>query len=347
MLSLLAFRRYLLPVLILTLCLAAKAGAQQQSARTLEPDQTLPATFLPYQGTIKPPDQIYYFTATKGDYVEVRAQQEGCDVQLQILAPNGKAVATLDSYNGGYGPECWRGIMNETGQYRVYVRYISQRGTKADYNITLAARRKATDADQKRAKAQELYIQAWQRRQNQTQHDSEQAYFLYEKASELYRDAEDTLGEAQSLESAAALGTPVISKSLRVELYQTALFLFRRLRERSGEATALHSLGTIYADMKRSPEAIAFYQQALEAHHAIGDSRSEAIALNNLALVYCGLKQPQEALRYFQKALTACRQTGDRDGEAALLKYIGDIYDELGQSKEATRYYKQSEAVKK
>jgi tetratricopeptide (TPR) repeat protein len=339
--------RYFSLLLLSALCFATSISAQQNSPQILELDKTYSAVFSVYNEATKLTDQIYSFSAMKGEYVEVRVQQDGCDVQLHIISPEGKVLAVVDSYNGGYGPECWRAILTENAKLQVLVKYISTRGTDAKYSITLSARHKATDADQKRAQAQNFYLKAWQCRQIGTQRDNEQAYFLYEKAAELYRDAGDTLGEAQTLESAGALGSPAVSRSLRVELYQTALFLFRRIRERSGEATTLHSLGTIYADFRRSPEAIAFYQQAIEAHHDIGDYRSEAIALNNLALVYCGLHQPQEALHYFQKALISCRQIGDRTAEAALLRYIGDVYEELGQQKEATRYYQQSEGIKK
>jgi tetratricopeptide (TPR) repeat protein len=337
--------RVIFLVLLSLLWFITPASAQQ--TRVLEQGQSVSAEFNKVQEGAALPDHIYTFSAPKGDYVEVLAKQEGCDIKLQIIAPDNSTVAISDSFNGGYGPECWRGVLTQTGEYKVCIKYVSTRGINPKYSIALQEKRKATSDDEQRARAQQLYLQAMRLRQSGTQRDSEQAYFIYEKAAELYRGLGDILGEAQSLESAAALGTPALTRSLRVELYQSALFLFRRLRERSGEAMALHNLGTIYAEMRRPREAISFYEQALIAHHSIGDLRSEAIALNNLALVYCGLQQHQEALHYYQKALATCRQAGDRTSEASLLEYIGNLYEELGQKKEAERYYQQSQAMKK
>ncbi|MEW6731848.1 MAG: tetratricopeptide repeat protein [Acidobacteriota bacterium] len=331
------------PLLMLAV-LSLNAYAQQPSARPLELGKTI--TVAAAQPSALPKQDLYLFSGVKGEYIEIRVQQQGCDVRLYILTPDNRPIAVFDSYNGAYGPEYWRGVLAQAGRYQVKVEQLSLRSGEAKYTITLAIKRSANDADRRRAQAQEFYGQAWQRRQGGSQLDFEESYYLYEDAMAIYRETADALGEAQSIESIAALGSPTLPARIRAGLYQDALALFRRLRERSGEATTLHNLGALYARSSRLQEAITFYEQAIIAYRAVPDQHGEAVALNNLALVYCELRQPQEALRYFQQALMACRQSGDRTNEVALLKYIGEVYEELGQPQQAERYYQQSEELK-
>jgi Tetratricopeptide repeat len=288
---------------------------------------------------------FYEFNGTKGEYVEVRSEQQGCDIRLRLFEPQGKVVATVDSYNGAFGPEQWRGVLGQSGNYQIQVEMLSAWGDKAKYNITLTTKRQPSNVDLKRAQAQALYCQAMLRRQAGQQRDAEEAYYIYEEAAKLYREANDVLGEAQTVESEAALGTPVLTVSLRITLYRNALALYRRMREMNGEAMALHNLGMIHLENNKINDALPLYQQALMIHRMMGNQHGEALALNHLGSVYIALDLPQEALQYYKQALGICRKLEDRRGEAYMLRYIGDVYEQLGQANEATRYRRQSEMV--
>lgn len=329
--------------LMLLLLPGFAAAALHAGDQNLEPAKELTGSFS--ADASAPREHIYNFAAAKGDYVEVKVDQQGCDVRLHIVLPDGRTAALVDSYNGAYGPECWRGALTFAGNYQVRVSSASVRGKEAKYKIALAVKRPASDDDRKRAQAQEVYNYALQRRQGGTQRDLDEAFYLYEQAAALYRQVGDLLGEAQSLESVMALGEPTLTKRLRLDISLSALTLFRRLREPAGEAHALHNLGALYASLNKPQDAISYYGPAINAYRAIGDRRSEAIVLNSLALVYLGLKQPQEALRYLQQALNVCRTAGDKASEALLLKYIGEVYEDIGQPSQAARYYKEAEAI--
>lgn len=348
--------RHLLNCLALALLLPATAIYAQQSladvkTRLLPLGENLTTSvslqdFPEQLNTKKPLRYDYYeFSGGPGEYVEISCKQDGSDIRMVIVTPDGKPIATIDSFSGAYGPEVWRGLLTQSGRYIVQVDCLSARSDKAHYQIKLSSKRPPDKYDLLRAEAQDLYCQAWLRRQAGSSLDNDEAFYLYDKAVDLFRQANDLLGQAQSLESQATLGQPTLTEKLRIEKYRDALSLFHRLREPSGEANTVHSLALIYADHNRRNDAVPLFQQALDAYRAIGDRRGEALVLNHLALIYVELSLPLEAMRYYKLALTACRQSGDRTGEAALLKYIGDLYQQMGQNKEAERFYKQSDIV--
>jgi len=292
------------------------------------------------------PKYIYEIEGTKGEYIEILCQQFGADVKMTIANSDGKKVAIVDSYSGAYGPECWRGIFASEGRYIVQIDVLSTRGLDANYILSLPVKRNATLSDRKRAQAQEFYSRAWHFK-NGTQRDMDEAYYLYEQAATLYREAGDGLGEAQTTASTAALGCPTLTKRLKMDLHRSSLDLHRRFHERNGEAIALHSLGEIYLEDNRCSLAISCYKEALKAYREIGDSNGEIVALNSLAMVYCQVNQPQDALSYLKQALKVCQKNCDNSKEALVMKHIGEIYEEMGQEVQAAEYYRQASALVK
>jgi tetratricopeptide (TPR) repeat protein len=329
-------------VLLLALLFFITSNAQAQENKVLSSEiLTIPISCLAKQEQLT---HTYEFEFSKGEYIEILCQQNGSDVRLNIINPEGKKVAVIDSYSGAYGPECWRGFSNVTAKYKVEVEVLSTRGSESSYKISLPVRKTATPTDIKRSQAQELYNRAWRFR-NGTQREADEAYLLYEQAAIFYREASDGLGEAQATASSAALGLPTLTKRLQTDLYRSSLDLCRRIHESSGEAIALHSLGQIYAEDARYSLAITAYKQALQAYRAIGDWQGEAIALNSLAMVYYQVNQPLESLSYLKQAAKVCQKGCDHSKEAIVMHHIGEIYEEMGESAQAAEYYRQAKEL--
>ncbi|MBI4853216.1 MAG: tetratricopeptide repeat protein [Acidobacteria bacterium] len=290
------------------------------------------------------PKYIYEIALDRGEYMEILCQQMGADIKMTISSPEGKKIAVVDSYSGAYGPECWRGISSSSGRYIVQIEVLSTRGADSKYSLTIPVKQNPTPNDSKRAQAQELYSRAWHFK-NGTQRDMDEAYYLYDQAAVLYREAGDFLGEAQTTASSAALGCPTLTKRLKTDLQRSSIDLHRRLRERNGEAIALHSLGEIYAEDNRCSLAISCYREALKAYRELGDSQGEIIALNSLALVYCQVSQYQDALSYLKQALGVCKKACDNSKEALVMRHIGEVYEEMGQESQAAEYFRQAKAL--
>lgn len=327
----------LLAILFFT---TTNTNAQQNTTLTAEV-LTIPTSCV---GKEEHLTHTYEFEFSKGEYIEVLCQQNGSDIKLTIISPEGKKVAVVDSYSGAYGPECWRGFSANPAKYQLQVEVLSTRGPESSYKISIPVRRLASPTDIKRAQAQELYSRAW-RFKNGTQRDEDEAYLLYEQAATLYREANDGLGEAQATASSAALGLPTLTKRLQMDLQRSTLDLCRRIHESSGEAIALHSLGQIYVEDGRVSMAISAYKQALQAYRTIGDWQGEAIALNSLAMAYCQVNQPLEALSYLKQAVKVCQKGCDHTKEAIVMHHIGELYEEIGEEAQAAEYYRQAKEL--
>ena len=320
-----------------------KTTAQQNTLLTIGQVLTIPISCIKESSL---PVHSYEFDFSKGEYIEILCEQQGSDARMSIISPEGKKIAIVDSYSGAYGPELWRGIAANTGKYKVLVEVLSSRGGDANYKISLPVKQSPNLTERKRAQAQELYSRAWLFKSG-TQRDADEAYFLYEQATTLYREVGDGLGEAQSIASAAALGMPTLTKHLQTDLHRSALDIYRRIKEPNGEAIALHNLGDIYAENMRSSLAISSYKQAMKAYQAIGDWQGEALALNSLAMVYYRVNLPLDALSYLKQAAKVCQKGCDRSKEALVIKHIGEVYEGMGEENQAAEYYRQAREIVK
>lgn len=330
-------------VILLGILFISGISSNAQETTTLNFNQTLDIPISCLQ-TGERPKYFYDIELSKNEYVEILCQQAGTDIKMTISSSEGKKIAVVDSYSGAYGPELWRYVSPSKGRYIVQIEVLSTRGANAKYTLSMPVKQNASLTEQKRARAQELYSRAWHFK-NGTQRDQDEAYFLYEEATLLYRETGDFLGEAQTTASSAALGFPTLTKRLKTDLQRSSLDLHRRIRERNGEAIALHSLGELYAEDNRCSLAISSYREALRAYREIGDFQGEIIALNSLALVYCQVDQHQEALSYLKQALNVCKKVCDSSKEALVMKHIGEVYEEMGQETQAAEYFRQAKAL--
>lgn len=87
------------------------------------------------------------------------------------------------------------------------------------------------------------------------------------------------------------------------EFYQKSLPLYRQGDDKIGEAQTLNNIGVVYANLNQYQNALNSYQQALTLIRTLccykGD---EAAILNNISSLYFSLNQPIQALEYAQQA---------------------------------------------
>lgn len=210
----------------------------------------------------------------------------------------------------------------------------------------------------------------------------ERAVKEVQRALELYREADDKVGEG------LALTTLGLSHSIKrdvkraTELQGAAIEIFRAVGDRHSEATARNAMGQAYASVGQDAlatheyeqalrlfeeigfvdgmaismfkladlhnrngqpdQALKFYERALELSRAAQAVRMEAIALNEIAKFYVSRDRRKLALLYFQKIQKFFEGIGDLQGQATALNAQGEFLLNLGQNEEALQLWRQA-----
>lgn len=99
--------------------------------------------------------QLYTFHLMTGQVAHVVVDQQGADVVVTALDPNGQPLAEVDNPNGSKGLGILWLQAATAGDYRVTVHPLEKNST-GTYQITLEAVRAATPADAQRLRAQQL-----------------------------------------------------------------------------------------------------------------------------------------------------------------------------------------------
>jgi tetratricopeptide (TPR) repeat protein/transcriptional regulator with XRE-family HTH domain len=190
----------------------------------------------------------------------------------------------------------------------------------------------------------------------------EEAVSLCEQAVTLYRELEDTQGEAraannvagtyfktgrfeQALEAArhslavqrragsgygVAIAFGVMGASCRelgmldaaIEHLRQAVGIFRQIREGDTGADALSDLGKTYLALKRPEEAISCLRESLEIGEALGCRHSQVMTLRRLSHAYQQADRPEQAAGMLDAARLLAEEVGD-SAEAA--EIAGDL----------------------
>jgi erythromycin esterase len=107
----------------------------------------------------------YALRLRAGEFAHVIVEQQGIDVVVTALAPDGKSIAEIDSPNGARGPEPLGFAAIAAGTYRIAVRSFDARAAAGEYTIRLdellsPAAYRARLAEERRIEAA---VTAWMR----------------------------------------------------------------------------------------------------------------------------------------------------------------------------------------
>jgi FOG: WD40 repeat len=104
----------------------------------------------------------YQVTLKANEFVQVRVEQKGIDVDLKLYAEGGTwLLAQMDSPNGMEGYETLSWIAREAGTYHFRVSRLEEEGNSESgrYSIQLTARNPATEANHQRLKGEKMFLQ--------------------------------------------------------------------------------------------------------------------------------------------------------------------------------------------
>jgi CHAT domain-containing protein/tetratricopeptide (TPR) repeat protein len=324
----------------------------------------------------------YRVTLTSGQYLYAVVEQQGIDVEVALLNPDGSQLALADSPNGRWGSEPILLIATTSGEYRVVIKSPNARAEAGNYQIRVEALREATATDKQHVAAQRSFDEAQILRAKPNTTEKRAALAKYKEAVPQFKAAGDYYRQALALQMMGLLhlqlnefrtALPYLSEAISIaktlkdgrleasietviggvqdvlgnigesrEHYERAITLARTYNNSTSEASALNNIGKLYNDSGDFQRALEYYLKSLP----LFDQPSQrAITLNNIGVSYAGLGEFEKSIDYFQQALEILRTANDRNAESYTLSNIGHAYKGLENYQEALKYLDQARAI--
>jgi DNA-binding SARP family transcriptional activator len=158
-----------------------------------------------------------------------------------------------------------------------------------------------------------------------------EAVSCFEQAVAIYREIEDSLGEARALSNLVHAHLELGRFEECLEEGEHSLAVQRRVGNRYGEGMTLSVLGVALRKLGRGAEAVDRIEHALVIFEERGDRNGGAYVRAELARAYLEMSRTDEALKCLSQSLDVLRDTGDRFGQATMLTLIGLAMQRAGQ----------------
>ncbi|HEU0180075.1 MAG TPA: tetratricopeptide repeat protein [Blastocatellia bacterium] len=312
-----------------------KAGAGA-AAPTLDPGRSIEREISSGQS------HSYRITLDAGMRLRVLVEQQGIDVSVGLLTPDGKALAESKSDNGNFGPEIVSMIAEEPIEVRLEVRPPDWEAPTGRYEVKIADLRMATERDRKQVDAERAFAEGMRLSKQGTAEGLRQSLAKFEAALQLYRSLSDRSGEAASFIKIGQVYSLTSETQKSLDAFNQALLFYQLLGDRGGEATALNNVCWARFQTGERQKALDCFDRALPLSRETSNRLAESLILRNLGSVYNSLAEKQKALEYFDQALRLNRMVGPRGGEGFILYYIAAVYNSIGEKQKALDHHYQA-----
>ena len=173
----------------------------------------------------------------------------------------------------------------------------------------------------------------------------DRAMELYEWFLPLACEADDRLGEANTL---LAIADVLQFKDRRDEAlvnYERALTIFQEINARLGEANTLKAIADVLQFKDRRDEALVNYERALTIFQEINARLGEANTLDGFANFYYSQGDYQQAVGFYSRAAAIFAQINSQYDIAWSLAYAARCQAKLNQPWEATQTYEAAQKI--
>ncbi len=288
---------------------------------------------------------VYRIVLKKGEFLRVVVEQEGINVALELVGPDGNPITTTYSLTGAWGLEPASMISGAPGAYEVQVKSLYPNAARGKYQVQVTDLRVPQPQDLTRIAAERKTTYAIQLYVRGDAESKKEAIEVGEDALQLWKAIDDNYEEGVLLENVGRVLDELGDRQGALDHYAQAIPLLRAVGDQDAEGITLNNIGLAYAALGEKQKALDNYEPALALYRAVGDRGGEAVTLNNIGIVYSARGEKQKALDYFEQSLPALHSLGDWAGEATGLNNIGATYDDLGEKQKALDNYEQALAL--
>jgi CHAT domain-containing protein/tetratricopeptide (TPR) repeat protein len=241
----------------------------------------------------------YVVTATRGQFFDLRVEQIGIDVVLELSGPGDQGPIRVDTPVGSAGEERACFVADRGGEYTVHIGAFDPEVIPGRYRITLREVRPSTSDEAVRLRAQSLFLLG--------QHGA-------------------GIPDATTRREA-------------VERFQRAAAAWRAVGDRRQEGLAIYSVAIVQRNLGDLRPAAASFRAAAEAAHAGGDEQLRGKALDGFGYTLVMSGEHERAFVILNQALELLRAARDRQGEADCLRHRGEAFWRQGQYQKALDDY--------
>jgi CHAT domain-containing protein/Tfp pilus assembly protein PilF len=325
---------------------------------------------------------VYPVDLQAEQFLRVQVQEEGIDVEVRLLDPQGAVATGADSLS--IGPprslEDLAVLTDTPGQYRLEVSSTDKSVQPGRYRLKVVSLRPGQGSED--TLRSEAVRESWAAfHQKGGIQALEHALGLWERLGERRQMAASLLGlgflHSSAKEESATLDAYLRSAALwgeqtdsAAKSYQSwvlnqagslldklgrpdearkrheeALAIANDVADTRNQATSLNGIGLIDVDQGEIQSGITSLLQALQKAREARAVDIQTKALNNLAYAYDQLAERQEALGYYKQFLELARSSSKRGDEALALNNLGFLYSSLGDWDNAVQYFTQALAI--
>ncbi len=272
---------------------------------------------------------VYRIAGPPGSFVRLGVEQQGIDVAVRLLAPDGRALVEVDSPTGEHGEEPLPLILDGSGEARLEV-LAAERGAHGGYVVREDPPRPATGHDRALVAAERSFAAAEALRQQGDRMSLRAAVARDRELVRRFRALGERRREVDVLDRLGRLHTYLGEADLAVETSREAVALARTLGDPLRTWNGLCILGVALRQRGEPEPALASFQEALEIQKALRDPAVEASTRNHLGRTFADLGQVEPALANYEQARGLWRRAGRIDGET--LANLGRLYATLGET---------------
>lgn len=283
----------------------------------------------------------YRTTIASGHYIRFVLEQQGIDLAIKIINPDGRLLMEGDAAHGPEDQERLAAIIESGGVFRVEVHSPDKNAQAGRYELTIQDQRLATDADRSLVAGQAAYAEA-ERARLARPAKRQEAIKKYEAAMMLYRAGGERSGEASALTNIGVVYNQLGERQKALEYLNQALSLHKLVGNQREAARTFIYMGFASSALLERQKALEYFNEALRLSQAVGDGSGEASALQAISGIYSALGESQKSLDYSHLALGKSRAVGDRTREVWSLSNIGGLHNQLGDGARALEYLKQA-----
>ena len=339
-----------LTILSLVLGLSLQASAQVVSVPSLELNKPIE------RGINAGEVHAYNLTLKADEYVRVEADQRGIDVALWTFDPAGKKISEVDAFRVGEKEAIFI-VSDGPGTYRIEVHTSFPKGPAGRYEINVPELRPATQRDKTSYQAGMLIDEAFDFEKKQNAEGWRKAIEKFEAALPLWRSAENTAWEVNTLYLIANAYLNLADKDKSFDFANRAVALAAtavkdagddtRLIALKNQAMALETLGHVHSEFGDRKKAVELFTQGLSIRKQIYDRPGTIVTLNNLAIVYQSMGDPRKSLEFLLQMRELLKDLGDRAKEGSFLNNLCVIYENIAEYAKAIESCNQALSIRR
>lgn len=287
-------------------------------------------------------DEVHSYTIPlgKGQYLELKIEQNDVDIIAEVFAPNGESLGEFDTPTSGRGTETVRIGADAAGEYKINIFTLSDEAEPGTYTLELAESRKLTEKDSEILEAVRLHQKGDKlRAEKETIADS---IPFYEKALVIWRETYSKADEGNTLRAIAFAYQRMNELEKAKECFGKALDIWNEIGDQRSAAFTHIIFGVIAKKQNDLQKGLEYDLQAQPLWKQAGDMPEYTQNLARIGSDYVKLENKEKAFEYYEQALEESRKLNSKTLKAFVLGSYADAKAVFGEKAEAERLYQQS-----